>query len=116
MSTLLSLTSAQLKQAAAIKTKIEALTKQLSSLIGSTAITSIPAAKLVKKGGMSAAGRARVAAAQKARWAKIKGAKPVAAKPVVKKKRTMSAAGRARIVAAQKARWAKTKAAGKTKL
>ena len=66
------------------------------------------AAVVVKKRGMSAAGRAAVAAAQKARWAKLKGKK--AAKPVAKK-RKMSAAGRAAIVAAQTARWAKIKAA-----
>ena len=68
------------------------------------------AAVVVKKRGMSAAGRAAVAAAQKARWAKLKGKK--AAKTVAKK-RKMSAAGRAAIVAAQKARWAKVKAAKK---
>jgi hypothetical protein len=61
---------------------------------------------------MSAAGKARVAAAQKARWAKIKTAKPVvtAAKPA-KKKFTMSAAAKAKISAAAKARWAKIKGA-----
>jgi hypothetical protein len=63
---------------------------------------------------MSAAGRARIAAAQKARWAKIKGAKPAPKAPA--KKRTMSAAGRARISAAAKARWAKARAAGKKTL
>ena len=69
-----------------------------------------PAAAVVaKKGKMSAAGRAAIAAAQKARWAKLKGKK--AAKPAGMKKHKMSAAGRAAIVAAQKARWAKIKAA-----
>jgi hypothetical protein len=60
---------------------------------------------------MSAAGKARVASAQKARWAKIKAAKPAvtAAKPA-KKKFTMSAAAKAKISAAAKARWAKIKA------
>ena len=57
---------------------------------------------------MSAAGRAAVAAAQKARWAKVKAGKP-AAKASAKKSK-MSAAGRAKIAAAQKARWAKVKA------
>lgn len=62
------------------------------------------------KGGkrkMSAAGRAAIAAAQKARWAKLKGRK--AGKPA-KRKIKFSAAGLARIRAAQKARWAKFKA------
>jgi hypothetical protein len=54
---------------------------------------------------VSAAGKARMAAAQKARWARVKGQ----AKP----KRKLSAAGRAAIAAAQKARWAKIRAAKK---
>ena len=49
-----------------------------------------------------------MAAAQRARWAKINGTAPTDAKPG-KKKRKMSAAGRAAIVAGQKARWAKIK-------
>ena len=63
------------------------------------------------KGGkrtMSAAGRAAIAAAQRARWAKTKGTKE--AKPA-KRQVKFSAAGLARIRAAQKARWAKVKAA-----
>jgi uncharacterized protein YlxW (UPF0749 family) len=58
---------------------------------------------------MSAAGRARIAAAQRARWAKVKG-KVVS---ITVRKRTMSAAARKRIVAAQKARWAKWRKAQK---
>ena len=51
---------------------------------------------------MSVAGRKRIAAAQRARWAKQKaGSKP--AKP----KRTMSAKARAKTGAAQRKRWAK---------
>ena len=57
-----------------------------------------------KRRRMSAAGRARIAAAQRARWAK---AKPVqAAKPG----RRMSRAARKMIAAAQRARWAKVRA------
>lgn len=56
---------------------------------------------------MSAAGRAKVRAAAKARRAKIKGTAVVAVK---KPTRKISAAGRASIAAAQKARWAKLKA------
>ncbi len=55
----------------------------------------------------SAVVRARMAAAQRARWAKIKLSKPA------KAQRRMSAAARNRIAAAQRARWAKLKA-GKT--
>ena len=59
---------------------------------------------------MSAAGKARIVAALKARWARYNAAK--AAKPA-KKKFTMSAAAKAKISAAAKARWAKWKAAKK---
>jgi uncharacterized phosphosugar-binding protein len=60
--------------------------------------------KGTRKGTMSAAGRARIAAAQRAKWAKVKGRKVVS---ITAHKRTMSAAARRRIAAAQKARWAK---------
>jgi hypothetical protein len=59
---------------------------------------------------ISAAGRARIAAAQRARWAKVKGRKVVL---VTSQKRRMSPAARRRIVAAQKARWAKWRKAQK---
>jgi hypothetical protein len=110
------LTPSQLRQAADLQEQIAGLQTQLAGIISVGGKTPIPAQATKpakKKGGMSAAGRAKVAAAQKARWAKIKAAKPaaksVAAKPV--KKGGMSAAGRARIVAAQKARWPKINAA-----
>ena len=53
---------------------------------------------------LSTAARRRMAAAQRARWAKAKGVK--ASKP----KRTMSQAARNKIAAAQRARWAKARA------
>jgi len=60
---------------------------------------------------LSAAGRKRIAAAQKARWAKIRdGKQNVVAMP---KRRTMSAAARKKIAAAQRARWAKVRAQSK---
>jgi hypothetical protein len=111
MSNLLSLTTTQLRHAADLKEKIEALNKELSSILGAPAPVS---AKAPKKGKMSAAGRANVAKAQKARWAKIKAAKPAAKAPA--KKRTMSAAAKAKLSAAAKARWAKIKTAGKKSL
>ena len=106
------LTTTQLRHAADLKEKIDALNKELASILGAPAPVAAKSPK--KKGGMSAAGRARVAAAQKARWAKIKGAKPAVKAPV--KKRTMSAAAKARLSALAKARWAKIKAAGKKSL
>jgi hypothetical protein len=56
---------------------------------------------------ISAKGRARIAAAQRARWAKVRGARTtIATKPG---KRTMSASARRKIAAAQRARWAKVR-------
>ena len=94
----------QLKHAITIREKIEALQGELAAIMGGE----IPIPKPGKRK-MSASARAKIGAAQKARWAKVKG---TSAKP----KRTMSAAGRAAISAAAKARWKKTKAAGKTTL
>jgi hypothetical protein len=65
-----------------------------------------------KKRTISAAGRKRIVAAQRARWAKAKGQKVVSIG--THKGRTMSPAVRRRIAAAQKARWAKWRKAQKT--
>jgi hypothetical protein len=111
MTNLLSLTTKQLRHAVSLKKQIETLSNRLASILGAPA--SKPA-KARRKRGMSAAGRAAVAAAQKARWAKIKSAKPAAKTPA--KRRKMSAAAKAKISAAAKARWAKAKAAGKKTL
>jgi hypothetical protein len=102
-----SLTTAQLRRAADLKEKIEALNQEFTSILDGSVSVSAKAPK--KKGGMSAAGRARVAAAQKARWAKVRAAKPAAKAPARRNK--MSPAGRAKIAAAQKARWVKTRKA-----
>src|ERR1700758_2180092 len=64
---------------------------------------------------LSVAARARIAAAQRARWAKFHKAAGAQAKVVpMRGKRTLSAAARRKIAAAQKARWAKVKAGKKT--
>jgi hypothetical protein len=62
-----------------------------------------------KKTTISAAGRKRIAAAQRARWAKIKGQKVVS----ISSRKGMSPAARKKIAAAQKARWAKWRKAQK---
>jgi hypothetical protein len=59
---------------------------------------------------LSAAARERIAAAQRARWAKVKGQGRDAAKAP---KRTLSAAARKKIASAQRMRWAKVRAAKK---
>ncbi len=112
------MTSNQLKRAAAIQEQIETLHEELAGLLGGSAITSSAPAVAAPKAGrrkISAAGIARIKAAQKLRWAKVKATAP--AKPAAKKsKKKMSAAARAKIAAVAKARWAAIKAAGKKRL
>ena len=96
------------------KAKLEARLSAINKVLGGE--VSVAAAAPATRGGkrtFSAATKAKMAAAQKARWAKLKGTaratKAPAAVPTPKKKRKMSAAGRAAIVVAAKARWAKVK-------
>lgn len=123
----------QLQSALRIQEQIDTLEAELKSLLSGAGPSQgaghgngkTPAAES-KRGGrrkMSAASRARIAAAQKARWAKSKGVagdtasetSPASkgAKPEKKEGRKMSPEGRARIVAAQKKRWAAFKKAKK---
>jgi hypothetical protein len=95
-----------------LKTEHDRLSKQLQGI--SAALSAFGAAygkPKARRSKMSAAGRERIAAAQRLRWSKLKGSrgqtKDVSGTP---KRRTMSAAGRKRIVAAQKLRWAKVRA------
>jgi len=141
-------TPTQLRKAADIQEKIQSLQEELGQLLGGDVSTPAqatepPTAKR-KKYKMSAAGRARIADAVRARWEKVKGTAP-STKPAQKPKRKMSAAwrkalekawaarrakgkavqkperkfsaaGRAALTAAAKARWAKAKKAGKSRL
>jgi hypothetical protein len=126
MSDLTSLTSAQFKQAADIKDQIEALNQKLADLLGASlapvkavpAAAAAPVGRPAKKSKFSPEGIAKIKAAQKARWAKVraqKAGKSTLAAAVEKpaKKRKMSPEGIAKIKAAQKARWAKVRAAKK---
>ena len=110
---LLELTINQLKRAASIKEQIEALNRELRTILAGPARSS---AAPKKKGGMSASVKRKIAATQRARWAKVKGNKP--ATPSVKaaakaKKKTMSPAAKAKLSAKLKAYWAAKKAGKK---
>jgi hypothetical protein len=71
--------------------------------------------KRTSGGTLSAAARARIAAAQRARWAKVRASKSGngASSPV---KGRLSAAGRAKIAKAQRLRWAKQKKSAQERL
>jgi len=110
---LTSLSAKQLRHAADLQEKIASLQNELSRYLGAPTASDTSAPR--KKSKMSAAGRARIIAAQKARWAKVKAGK-TAAKPAKKGRRKMSAAAKAKIAASARARWARVKAAGKKSL
>ncbi len=98
----------QLKRALEIKQRIAALEEELGQILGSS--PEFPAAmNRPGKRRMSAAAKAKIAATQRARWAKVRKAAAVkkAAPPA---SRRLSESARARISAAAKARWAKYRA------
>ncbi|HZR17370.1 MAG TPA: hypothetical protein VFE51_08585 [Verrucomicrobiae bacterium] len=112
----------QLRQAAALQERILELQDQLNEILGGEIpvpfVTEAPQAPRKGRRKMSAEGRARIVAAQKARWAKArrKSGDKQASDSATKPKRKMSAAAKAKISAAAKARWKKAKAAGKSRL
>jgi hypothetical protein len=115
---LLSLSPSQLRKAADLKDRIDGLMNELAQILDGT----------VMRGGgnevanghsgkrtMSAEGRRRIAAAARARWAKIRAAKGQSVSAPASnaggpKKRTMSPAARRKIAAAARARWARLRA------
>ena len=74
MSTIANLSVQQLRNAAALKEKIQSLEKELGRLLGATVAAVSSPAPQPKKFTMSAAAKAKISAAAKARWAKVKGA------------------------------------------
>jgi hypothetical protein len=94
-----------------LKTEEERLTRELRMVSSALAAFGARSGIQTRRRKLSAAGRARIVAAQRARWAKVRGGKQnVVAMP---KRRTMSAAARKKIAAAQRARWARVKAQSK---
>ena len=110
------LSASKLRQAATLKERIEALQKELNSILGNAAAApSAPATSAKPKSPtMSAAAKANLSAKLKEVWAKRKAAKqaPTVVK-VAQPKSKMSAAAKAAMSAKLKAYWAKKKAAKK---
>jgi hypothetical protein len=96
-----------------LKKERSQLDKAISALSGVVGISSGIASGNGRRGKriLSLSARKRIAAAQRARWAKVRASNGQDQEVVrMPKKRTMSAAARKRIAAAQKARWAKVRA------
>jgi hypothetical protein len=81
---------------------------------GRTETTATPEAPKGKRRRMSAAGRARIAEAQRKRWAEAKKTSSPVAPAAAKPKRKLSAGGKKAISEATKKRWAAFHAAKKT--
>src|SRR2546430_17681481 len=110
---LFDLTITQLKRATAIKEQIEALNKELRSILGASAKSG---AARKNKRIMSAATKRKIAAAQKRRLANLRRGKPAtqSVKPAAKaKKKAIGSATRAKLSAKLKAYWAAKKAGKK---
>jgi hypothetical protein len=107
---------------AQLRQELESIDKAIAALVGLGSqparrgrppkVSQVKPASGRKRRHMSAAARARIAAAKKAWWAKQKGKGPKKAAPVSKKstgRRPMSQAMRKKLSAMMKARWAERK-------
>ena len=113
MNSLTSLTAQQLRAAADLKERIQALERELGQLLGQPTLTRLGAAIVRRR--LSARAISNIRAGVRKRMAAARarmGTKAGAAKP----KRKISAAGRAAIAAAARVRWARAKASGRNRL
>jgi len=102
-------------QATALKNKLVNVANIVGAGINAVKIAASSGKSRGGSSGLSAAGRAKIIAAQRKRWAKFKsrsGSKTKAPKAKAGKSK-LSAAGRAKIIAAQRKRWASFRKAGK---
>ena len=95
-----------IEKALHIRKQIEALKQSLNDTLAGNPEIQLPffIKKDGRKGKRSAATRAKMKAAQQARWAKKKG---LSVAKAAKKRRVVSKASRAKMAAAQRARWSK---------
>src|SRR5262245_56627966 len=84
------------------KARIDSQINELCAMLNGRQPTAAAAPQTTKRSTMSAAGRKRIAEAQRKRWAALKSTSEPAMTQPPKRKRRLSAAGRAAIVAALK--------------
>ena len=95
------------------KATIEARLAEITKALGASGAATPVVTTAPGKRHFSAATKAKMAAAQKARWAKLKGEQTAPGSPTsapTKLRRKYSAEAKARMAAGAKARWAKAKA------
>ena len=101
-----------LEEALSIRRQMDTLEKRLGALLGRTTSSDSTTGKAHRR--VSAATRAKLAAAARARWARVKGRSISIAHKSQPKKGGLTPAGRRRLSQLMKARWAaRRKAAGK---
>jgi len=102
----------RLKRAIEIREQIDALTLELNELTGVPQFIAHNGARSNKPHGLTPAGRARIAAAQRLRWSRYSAHHHEdSTTAFAPKKNRLSAAGRAKVSAAVKARWERYRAA-----
>jgi hypothetical protein len=94
-----------------LKKEQDRLTRELRGIGAALAAFGKTYGKGTRTRKLSASARARIAAAQRKRWAKVRETAKVVP---IRGKRTLSTAARKKIAAAQRARWAKVRAGKKT--
>ena len=101
-----------LKQLQSERDRLDQAIKALHPLVSTSGRSPAAPGREGRSRTLSAAGRRRIAAAQRARWARVKAGKRQAnsAKP---RSRIVSIAARRKMAAAQRARWAKARAGKK---
>jgi hypothetical protein len=101
-----------LERALSIRRQIDTLENRLGALLGRTTSSHITTSKSRSRH-MSPASRAKIAAAQRVRWAKVKAGHTDGVTKQHKRKGGITAAGRRRLSQLMKARWAARKKAQK---
>ena len=103
----MNLSTRNLQQALSIRRKIDALQRRLNKLVSSQAgSTTTPRGRRGGRRRLSAAARAKIAAAARARWARFRAGKGKSAKKGGRRHGGITAAGRKRLSQLMKARWA----------
>ncbi len=108
------LSTRNLEQALSIRRKIDALQRRLNNLVGGGGGgATTGATRGGRRPGLSAAARAKIAAAARARWARFRAGKGKGAKKSGRRRGGITAAGRKRLSQLMKARWAARRKAQK---
>jgi hypothetical protein len=103
-----------LEEAISIRRQIDTLERRLSSILGGRALPTTTTTRPARARFFSPSTRAKLSAAARARWARLRGPAPTAPTTPAKKKGQLTPAGRRKLSQLMKARWAaRRKSAGK---